>query len=88
MSQTKVYPATGAPKIVLKSVSKQSSIQSAWSDLANTSTSDYIAVAVVTTGKDDYVTIAIIQRVQAAARLWLSAMVISNPTSPTSSGTH
>ena len=56
MSQTKVYPATGAPKIVLKSVSKQSSIQSAWSDLANTSTSDYIAVAVVTTGKDDYVT--------------------------------
>ena len=86
MSQTKVYPATGAPKIVLKSVSKQSSIQSAWSDLANTSTSDYIAVAVVR--KEDYVTIAIIQRVQAAARLWLSAMVISNPTSPTSSGTH
>ena len=55
MSQTKVHPAKKS-SIVLKSVSKQSSIESAWSDIANTSTSDYIAVAVVTSAKDDYVT--------------------------------
>ena len=56
MRQTKVHPTPGAPKIVLKSMSKQSTFRSSWSKISNTSTSDYIAVAIVASGQDDYVT--------------------------------